>query len=57
MLYIDPSLTLISILPAPFLIVFTRILTRRMSSGFERVQGTFSDLTSEPVKPLQESGW
>ena len=45
MLYIDPSLTLISILPAPILIVFTRILTRRMSSGFERVQGTFSDLT------------
>jgi ATP-binding cassette subfamily B multidrug efflux pump len=45
MLYIDPSLTLISILPAPILIVFTRILTRRMSSGFERVQGTFSDMT------------
>jgi ATP-binding cassette subfamily B multidrug efflux pump len=45
MLYIDPSLTLISILPAPILIYFTRILTRRMSSGFERVQGTFSDLT------------
>jgi ATP-binding cassette, subfamily B, multidrug efflux pump len=45
MLYIAPSLTLISILPAPVLIFFTRILTRRMSSGFERVQGTFSDLT------------
>ena len=45
MLYIDPSLTLISILPAPLLIFFTRILTRRMSSGFERVQGIFSDLT------------
>ena len=45
MLYIDPSLTLISILPAPILIFFTRILTRRMSSGYERVQATFSDLT------------
>jgi ATP-binding cassette subfamily B protein len=45
MLYIDPSLTLISILPAPILIFFTRILTRRMSSGYEKVQGTFSDLT------------
>lgn len=45
MIYIDLSLTLISILPAPILVYFTRILTRRMSSGFERVQGTFSDLT------------
>jgi ATP-binding cassette subfamily B protein len=45
MLYIDPSLTLISILPAPILIYFTRILTRRMSSGYERVQATFSGLT------------
>jgi ATP-binding cassette subfamily B protein len=45
MLYIAPSLTLISILPAPILIFFTRILTRRMSSGYERVQATFSDLT------------
>ena len=45
MLYIDPSLTLISILPAPLLIFITRILTRRMSSGYEKVQATFSDLT------------
>lgn len=45
MLYIDPSLTVISILPAPILIYFTRILTRRMSSGYERVQATFSELT------------
>ena len=45
MLYIDPSLTLISLLPAPILVIFTRVLTRRMSSGYERVQATFSDLT------------
>jgi ATP-binding cassette subfamily B protein len=45
MLYIEPSLTLISIVPGPVLIYFTRILTRRMSSGYERVQATFSDLT------------
>ena len=45
MLYIDVSLTLISVLPAPLLIVVTRILTRRMSSGYEKVQATFSDLT------------
>jgi ATP-binding cassette, subfamily B, multidrug efflux pump len=45
MLYIDPSLTLLSILPAPILIFFTRMLTRRMSSGYEKVQATFSNLT------------
>jgi ATP-binding cassette, subfamily B, multidrug efflux pump len=45
MVYIDLQLTLISILPAPILIYFTRILTRRMSSGYERVQAAFSDLT------------
>jgi ATP-binding cassette subfamily B multidrug efflux pump len=45
MLYIEPSLTMISVVPAPLLIYFTRILTRRMSSGYERVQAIFSDLT------------
>jgi ATP-binding cassette subfamily B protein len=45
MIYIDFSLTLISVLPAPLLIFVTRILTRRMSSGYEKVQATFSDLT------------
>lgn len=45
MLSISPSLTLIALLPAPLIIYFTRILTRRMSTGFERVQKTFSDLT------------
>jgi ATP-binding cassette subfamily B protein len=45
MLYINLQLTLISILPAPILVYFTRILTRRMSSGYEKVQAAFSDLT------------
>ena len=45
MLSIDIKLTLISLIPAPIVIVFSRILTRRMSAGFERVQNTFSDLT------------
>ncbi|MBN2032908.1 MAG: ABC transporter ATP-binding protein [Deltaproteobacteria bacterium] len=45
MVYINWPLTLISILPAPILIYFTRILTRRMSSGYEKVQAAFSDLT------------
>jgi ATP-binding cassette subfamily B multidrug efflux pump len=45
MVYINLPLAAISIVPAPVLIYFTRILTRRMSSGYERVQAAFSDLT------------
>ncbi len=45
MVYINPQLTLISLIPAPFVIYFARRLTRRMSSGYETVQKTFSDLT------------
>jgi len=45
MLSINVSLTLISLIPAPFIVVLGRILTRRMSTGFERVQQTFSNLT------------
>ncbi|MBW1723085.1 MAG: ABC transporter ATP-binding protein [Deltaproteobacteria bacterium] len=45
MLHISPLLTLISLIPAPVIILVTRGLTRRMSTGFERVQKTFGDLT------------
>jgi len=45
MLSINVRLTLIALIPAPIIIVSTRILTRRMSTGFENVQKTFSDLT------------
>jgi len=45
MMYINPFLTLIALVFAPLIIVFTRILTRRMSEGYERVQTKFSDLT------------
>jgi ATP-binding cassette, subfamily B, multidrug efflux pump len=45
MISIDLRLTLISLIPAPLVVVVTRILTRRMSRGFETVQKTFSDLT------------
>lgn len=45
MLSINLKLTLISLIPAPVIIVSTRVLTRRMSTGFEIVQKTFSDLT------------
>ena len=45
MISIDLRLTLIALIPAPFVVILTRILTRRMSRGFESVQKTFSDLT------------
>jgi ATP-binding cassette, subfamily B, multidrug efflux pump len=45
MLSIDVRLTLISLLPAPLVVVVTRILTRRMSIGFDNVQKSFSDVT------------
>ena len=45
MIYISPFLALISLIPAPFIIFFVRRFTRRMSSGFDSVQKTFSDLT------------
>jgi len=45
MISIDLRLTLISLIPAPFVVLLTQSLTRRMSRGFETVQKTFSDLT------------
>jgi len=45
MLSINVKLTLISLIPTPLIVVLTRVLTRHMSSGFETVQRTFSDLT------------
>mgnify|MGYP001228172813 CR=1 FL=1 len=45
MVSINWKLTLISLIPAPIIITVTRILTKRMSSGFESVQKTFADLT------------
>lgn len=47
MMVIDPYLTLISVIPAPIIIYLSRKLTRRMSSGYERVQKRFSDLTEK----------
>ena len=45
MISIDLRLTLISLIPAPFIIYFTMVLTGRMSAGYEKVQSIFSDLT------------
>ena len=45
MISINIRLTLIALIPAPIIVLATRILTRRMSTGFEQVQRQFSELT------------
>lgn len=45
MLYINPSLTLISLIPAPLIVLLMRSVTRRMAAGHEKVQAAFSDVT------------
>jgi len=45
MLYIDIKLTLISLIPTPFIFYFTLIITRKMGREFKQVQQTFSELT------------
>ena len=45
MMLINVKLTLISVIPAPFIVIFTWVITRRMSRGYEKVQRTFADLT------------
>jgi ATP-binding cassette subfamily B protein len=45
MLYIDIKLTLISLIPTPFIFYFTLTITRKMGSEFKKVQQTFSELT------------
>jgi ATP-binding cassette subfamily B protein len=45
MISISPYLTLIALIPAPIIIYLSRIFTRRMSTGYESVQNTFSELT------------
>jgi ATP-binding cassette, subfamily B, multidrug efflux pump len=47
MMSISMKLTLISLVPAPLVVFLTRILTRRMSAGFESVQNTFSEMTEQ----------
>jgi len=49
MLSISPKLTAVSLIPAPVIVLLTRVLTKRMSTGFERVQKSFADV-SERVR-------
>jgi len=45
MLYINIKLTLVSLIPTPFIVYLTLIITRRMGREFGQVQQTFSELT------------
>ena len=66
MMSIDWRLTLISLIPAPIVVVATRMLANQMSLRFERVQKTFSELTEQSreafsgirvIKAHQREGW
>ena len=66
MISIDWRLTLISLIPAPIVVVLTRMVTHQMSVRFERVQKSFSDLTEQAresfagirvIKAHQREGW
>jgi len=45
MIYISPSLTVLSLIPAPFVIYLARVYTKKMAQGHDAVQKSFSDLT------------
>lgn len=47
MVSIHGTLTLMALAPAPLVVFFSRILTRRMSREFETVQNAFSHLTEQ----------
>jgi ATP-binding cassette subfamily B multidrug efflux pump len=66
MMSIDWRLTLISLIPAPVVVVLTRMIANQMSARFERVQKSFSDLTEQAresfsgirvIKAHQREGW
>ncbi|MDY6824093.1 MAG: ABC transporter ATP-binding protein [Thermodesulfobacteriota bacterium] len=45
MAYINVKLTLYSLIPMPFIVVFTKFFSRRMHRMYLNVQATFSDMT------------
>jgi ATP-binding cassette subfamily B multidrug efflux pump len=52
MLYINVELTLISLIPTPFIVYFTLVITRRMGKEFRQVQQTFSEVTESVREAL-----
>jgi ATP-binding cassette subfamily B multidrug efflux pump len=66
MLYINIPLTIISLIPTPFIVYFTLILTRRLGREFRQAQQTFSELTESAreafagirvIKAYNREGW
>lgn len=66
MVAIDWRLTLLTLIPAPFVVFLARTLTRRMSKGFDGIQKTFSNLTERVreafagvrvLKAFSAEGW
>ncbi len=45
MLYIDVELTLFALIPAPFIVVSTKLFSKKMHLRYLDVQGVFADLT------------
>jgi ATP-binding cassette subfamily B protein len=45
MLYINVTLTLLSLLPMPLIVILARVSTRRMHRLYKEVQASFADLT------------
>jgi len=45
MCYISVPLTLFALIPAPFLIIITKIFSKKMHAQYRRVQAVFSDMT------------
>jgi ATP-binding cassette subfamily B multidrug efflux pump len=66
MLYINIPLTLISLIPTPFIVYFSLILTRRLGREFRQAQQTFSEVTESAreafagirvIKAYNREGW
>jgi len=52
MAYINPTLTLIALLPMPFIAVFTRTISKIFYERFRKVQASFSQLTERARENL-----
>jgi ATP-binding cassette subfamily B protein len=52
MLYIHPTLTLVALLPMPFIALFTRIISRTFYERFRSVQASFAQLTARARENL-----
>jgi ATP-binding cassette subfamily B protein len=52
MIYINPSLTLVALLPMPFIALFARTISKIFYERFQKVQASFSQLTERARENL-----